>query len=185
MVNIWVENGVPQGQILKSRKPYCVVPHMKALHKCFSDQFQFWRYDVIWWRNDVKSFLRRNKCTCSPPKSMHAWMGGDLSQCVPEWGESFCKILLVHWATWFFFFVLSLVFREFPHSTSLTSIYHLLYICSSKTVNSLMPPFQGHVMVKVGCERNLYFLHRQWWRLHISEKFLSGTYNQSIIIFFE
>jgi hypothetical protein len=61
MVNTWVENDVPKGQILKSTKPYCVVPHMKALHECFPDQIKFWRYDIIWWRNDVKSFLKKKQ----------------------------------------------------------------------------------------------------------------------------
>jgi hypothetical protein len=32
-----VENGVPQGQILKLKKPYRVVPQMKALGEHFLD----------------------------------------------------------------------------------------------------------------------------------------------------
>jgi hypothetical protein len=55
MVSTRVKNGVPEGQILKLTKPYRVVPHMKALDECFPDQLKFWRYDVIWWHNDVKS----------------------------------------------------------------------------------------------------------------------------------
>jgi hypothetical protein len=37
-------------------------------------------------------------------ESMHARMG-NLSQCMPECGEGFCKILLALWATWFIFLV--------------------------------------------------------------------------------
>jgi hypothetical protein len=37
-------------------------------------------------------------------ESMHAGMG-NLSQCMPECGEDFSKILLALWATWFFFFL--------------------------------------------------------------------------------
>jgi hypothetical protein len=49
---------------------------MKALGEHFPDQLKFWRYDVIWWRNDVKSFVKQNtKCTCS-----------HLSQYILEWG---------------------------------------------------------------------------------------------------
>jgi hypothetical protein len=33
-------------------------------------------------------------------ESMHARMG-NLSQCMPESGEGFCKIVLALWATWF------------------------------------------------------------------------------------
>jgi hypothetical protein len=35
MVSAEVENCVPEGQILKSKERYRVVPHMKALDKCF------------------------------------------------------------------------------------------------------------------------------------------------------
>jgi hypothetical protein len=38
VVNARVENGVFQGQILKSMEPYHVVSHMKALDECFPDQ---------------------------------------------------------------------------------------------------------------------------------------------------
>jgi hypothetical protein len=38
IVNAMVENFVPQGQILKSMKPYCVAPHMKALDEYIPDQ---------------------------------------------------------------------------------------------------------------------------------------------------
>jgi hypothetical protein len=99
MVSTWVEN-VPQGQILKLKEPYGVVPQMTALDERFPDHLKYWRYNVIWWRNDVKSFLKRHK--------MHLftlWVNtcpnGELSQCMPECGESFCKILLALWATWF------------------------------------------------------------------------------------
>jgi hypothetical protein len=44
------------------------------------------------------------------PESMHSQMG-NLSQCMPECGEGFCKILLALWATWFiFYFTICLVF---------------------------------------------------------------------------
>jgi hypothetical protein len=38
---------LPNGQILKSKEPYHVVPHMKNLDECFPDQVKLWRYDVI------------------------------------------------------------------------------------------------------------------------------------------
>jgi hypothetical protein len=41
MVSITVKNGVPGGQILKSKELYRVAPHMKALDKRFPDQLQF------------------------------------------------------------------------------------------------------------------------------------------------
>jgi hypothetical protein len=41
MVSARVENGVPQGQILKLKEPYCVVPQMKALDERFADQLKF------------------------------------------------------------------------------------------------------------------------------------------------
>jgi hypothetical protein len=37
MINARVENGIPQGQILKSMEPYRVAPHLKALDKGFPD----------------------------------------------------------------------------------------------------------------------------------------------------
>jgi hypothetical protein len=99
MANDRVENGVPQGQILKSKEPYRVVPQMKALDEHFLDLLKCWRYD-IWWRNDVKSFVKRNKehlfttwvktcpnagtwinaCSNGEPESMHARMWGGLLQ---------------------------------------------------------------------------------------------------------
>jgi hypothetical protein len=41
IVNACVENGVPQGHILKSEEPYRVVRHMKALDECLPDQQTF------------------------------------------------------------------------------------------------------------------------------------------------
>jgi hypothetical protein len=38
MVSDWVENGVSQGQILKWKEPYRVVPHMKGRDECFPNQ---------------------------------------------------------------------------------------------------------------------------------------------------
>jgi hypothetical protein len=84
---------------------------MKGLDEHFPDQLKSCRYDVIWWRNNVKSFSKRNKTHLFPPVSMYARMRGcyrsmharteNLSQCMPECGEGFCKILLALWATWF------------------------------------------------------------------------------------
>jgi hypothetical protein len=54
-VNDWVKNGVSQGQILKWEVPYRVVPHMKDRDECFPNQQKFWRYDVIWWRHNIKT----------------------------------------------------------------------------------------------------------------------------------
>jgi hypothetical protein len=65
--------------------------------------------DVMTWNH----FLKETNCTCLPPESMYARMRGcesmharmgNLSQCMPECGEGFCKILLALWATWFIFF---------------------------------------------------------------------------------
>jgi hypothetical protein len=90
MANDRVKNGVPEGQILKLKEPYRVVPHMKALDEHFLDLLNFWRYDVIWWRNDVKSFVKKkenapvyNLSKCMPewePESMHARIWGGLLQ---------------------------------------------------------------------------------------------------------
>jgi hypothetical protein len=100
MVNAGVKNGVPQGQIFKSKELYCVVPQMKGLDEHFANQLRFWRYDVIWWRNNVKSFSKRHKthlftpcvhvslnagmwvnaCPNGEPQSMHARMWGGLLQ---------------------------------------------------------------------------------------------------------
>jgi hypothetical protein len=86
MVSAEVKNCVPRGL----KKTYILVPHMKALDECFSNQLTFWCYDVIGWRNDVKSFFFYTKCTCSTPESMHTRMG-DLNQCMPEWGRAFAR----------------------------------------------------------------------------------------------
>jgi hypothetical protein len=108
-----VKNGVPQGQMFKSKELYRVVPQMNGLDEHFPHQLKFWRYDIIWRRNDVKSFSNRNKTNLFTPESMHAGMQECesmharmviLSQCMPECGEGFCKILLALWATWFIFF---------------------------------------------------------------------------------
>jgi hypothetical protein len=117
IVNAGVKNGVPQGQILKSKKLYRVVPRMKGFDEHFANQLKFWRYDVIWWRNNVKSFCKRKR-TCLPPVSMYAGMRGfesmharteNWSQCMPECDEGFCKILSALWATWFIFLLLYVI----------------------------------------------------------------------------
>jgi hypothetical protein len=41
MVSARVKNGVPQGQILKWKELYRVVPQMKALYEHFPDQLKF------------------------------------------------------------------------------------------------------------------------------------------------
>ena len=56
-----VKKGVPQGQVVKSKELYRVIPQIKGLDEHFQDQLKFWHYDVIWWRNDEKSFSKRNK----------------------------------------------------------------------------------------------------------------------------
>jgi hypothetical protein len=53
IVSARVKNTVPQGQIFKSKELYRVVPQIKGLDEYFPYQLKFWRYDVIWWRNDV------------------------------------------------------------------------------------------------------------------------------------
>jgi hypothetical protein len=41
------QNGVPQGQIFKSKELYRVVPQMKGLDEHFPNQLKFRSYDVI------------------------------------------------------------------------------------------------------------------------------------------
>ena len=41
MANNRVENGVPQGQILKAKEPYRVVPQIKGLDEHFPNQLEF------------------------------------------------------------------------------------------------------------------------------------------------
>jgi hypothetical protein len=48
IVSAEVKNGVPQGQIYKSKELYRVVPQMKGLCEHFPNPLTFWRYDVIW-----------------------------------------------------------------------------------------------------------------------------------------
>jgi hypothetical protein len=64
--------------------------------------------------------------------------------------------LLALWTTWFFFLYVIIAVQRF----SLLNKPYILYSCPSMAPNSLMAPFQGqcHVMVKVGCKRNPYFL---------------------------
>jgi hypothetical protein len=46
-VSLWIEHCLLQGQILKSKVPYLVAPHIKTLDECFRNQLKFWRYDII------------------------------------------------------------------------------------------------------------------------------------------
>jgi hypothetical protein len=87
MANDRVNNGVPSGQILKSKEPYRVVSQMKVFDEHFLDLLRFWRYIVIWWRNDVKSFVKKTKQN-APVYNANQYMieCGDLNQCMPEWG---------------------------------------------------------------------------------------------------
>jgi hypothetical protein len=100
IVSTRVKNGVPQGQIFKSRELYRVVPQIEGLDEHIPDQLKFWCYDVIWWRKDVKSFPTRSKmhlftpwvhvcphagmwvnaCPKGEPESMRARMWGVLLQ---------------------------------------------------------------------------------------------------------
>jgi hypothetical protein len=47
IVSARVKNGVPQGQIFKSKKLYRVVHQIGGLDEHFPDQLKFLRYDVI------------------------------------------------------------------------------------------------------------------------------------------
>jgi hypothetical protein len=100
IVSAKVKNGVPQIQIFRSKELYRVVPQIEGLDDHFPDQLKIWHYDVIWWRNDVKSFPTRNKthlftpwvhvcpnawmwvnaCPNGEPESMYARMWGGLLQ---------------------------------------------------------------------------------------------------------
>jgi hypothetical protein len=155
----------------KSKKLYRVVPQMKGLDEHFLNQLTFWRYDVIRWRNNVKSFSKRNKthlfipcidvctnagmwvnaCPKGEPGSIHARMcGGLLQDTVSPIGDmvhfylakasflqdmllclfvilqklAFCKICYSVCLSVFLFFFLYviIVFKYFPHTTSLTPI---------------------------------------------------------------
>jgi hypothetical protein len=171
MGNNRIKNGVPQGQILKVKEPYRVVHWMEALDKHFLDLLTFWRYDVFWWRNDVKSFVKRNKmrlfitwvntcldagtwinaCLNGEPESMHAGMWGGLLQDTDSpLGDM----------------VLFFVCNHCRSESSLTQQALHLYNISCIVVPQLHPTHwwhhfkvegQGHVMVKVGCQRNPYF----------------------------
>ena len=179
IVSTRVKNGVPQGQIFKSKELYRVVPQMKGLDEHFPDQLKFWRYDVIWWRNDVKSFPTRSKthlftpwvhvcpnagmwvnaCPNGEPESMHARMwGGLLQDTVSPLGD------MVHFFFFFFF-----VCNHWCSDSFLTQQALHPYNISCIVVPQWQPTHwwhhfkvkvkgQGHIMVKVGCQRNPYFL---------------------------
>jgi hypothetical protein len=101
MVSAKIENGVPKGQILKSKEPYSAVPHMKALDECCPDQLKCWCYGFISWRWRKIIFQKECQMHLFTPESMHTRVGGDLNQCMSESGEDFWKILFALWATWF------------------------------------------------------------------------------------
>ena len=109
---------------------------------------------------------------------------GILSQCVPEWGEGFCKILLALWATWFII-LQKLAFCKICYSVCLFGFFFVCNHCLSDTfltqqalhlynISCIVVPQlgstywwhhfkvkvkgQGHIVVKVGCRRNPYFL---------------------------
>jgi hypothetical protein len=147
---------------------------MKVLDEHIWDQLIFRSYDVIWWYNNVKSFLKETKCACSPPESMHVQIHGpesmhaqmgNLSQCMPECGEGFLKILLALWATWFICFACNHCFSE----SFLTQQALHPYNISCIVIPQWQPTHwwhhfkvnvngQGHAIVRVGCQRNPYFL---------------------------
>jgi hypothetical protein len=57
---------------LKLKKPYRVVSQMKAIDERFPGQLKFWRYDVIWWRRNVKTdFYLKNEFFSFPSKDNH------------------------------------------------------------------------------------------------------------------
>jgi hypothetical protein len=90
----------PKVKIFKSKELYRVVPQIKGLDEHFPDQLKFWRYDIIWWRNDVKSVptiskthlftpwvhvcpnagMWVNACPNGKPESMYSRMWGGLLQ---------------------------------------------------------------------------------------------------------
>ena len=142
IVSARVKNGVPQGQIFKSKELYRVVPQMKGLDEHFPDQLKFWRYDVIWWRNDVKSFPTRSKthlftpwvhvcpnagmwvnaCLNGEPESMYARMwGGLLQDTVSPLGD------IVH-----FFFLYVISFAEHLLPRQALHQYNISYIVVTK-----------------------------------------------------
>jgi hypothetical protein len=155
IVSARIKNGVPQGQIFKSKELYRVVSQMKGLDEHFPNQLKFWRYDVIWWRNNVKSFSKRNKshlftpcvhiclnarmwvnaCPNGEPELMHAriW-GGLLQDTVSLMGD------MVHLV--FFSFVCnhccseSFVTQQALHPYNISCI-----VVFSVTANSLMAAF--------------------------------------------
>jgi hypothetical protein len=55
---------------------------MKGLDEHIPNQLKCWCYDVIWWRNNVKS----SKRTCLPPESMYSQMRGCKSTHARMWG---------------------------------------------------------------------------------------------------
>jgi hypothetical protein len=93
----------------------------------------------------------------------------NLSQCMPECGEGFCKILLALWATWFFFFFLFflyvIIFAQHLLSRQALHAYNIYCIVVPQLRElhwlhhfKVRVKGQGHIMVKVGCQRNPYFL---------------------------
>jgi hypothetical protein len=70
-----------------------------------------WRHLMTQWRDII--LKKKTKCTCSPPKSMHGWMGGGPESLHARLGEGFCKILLALWVAWFIFCLLIVNFKLF------------------------------------------------------------------------
>jgi hypothetical protein len=138
IVSAGVKYGVLQGQIFKLKELYHVAPQMKGLDEHFSNQLKYRRYDVIWWRNNVKSFSKRNKTHLFPPAFMYARMRGcesmhgrteNLSQCIPECAEGFCKILLALWATWFISFLQDMLLGMFVYYLAKASFLQDMLLC--------------------------------------------------------
>jgi hypothetical protein len=96
-------------------------------------------------------------------ESTHARMG-NLSQCMPECVVGFCKILLALWATWFFFLYV-IIFAQYSLPQQALHQYNISCIVVPQWQElhwwhhlKVNVKGQGHIIVKVGCQRNPYFL---------------------------
>jgi hypothetical protein len=73
-------------------------------------------------------------------------------------------LLLFFFFFCFFFWYVIITVQQFSCSRSLTSVWYLLYSCSSMTIKSLMSPFQGQgsrlFYGQSRCQRNPYFFSR-------------------------
>jgi hypothetical protein len=107
-----------------------------------------------------------NMCRNWGTWAIHERRGVDLSQCISERGRrgrgDFCKILLTLWMTWFIFLYVIIFAQYCSRSTCLISVWHLLFsvlhIRSSHSCHHFKVKGQGHGIMKVGCQRNPYFL---------------------------